>query len=257
MQSTDQYLKKTMKNIKINKRTIISAVIMAVLVLGGWFVYHSHEKKKVALVKSYLEDGKQDFDNEDYDKSIADFSKVIEIAPKEPVGYVLRAYSYFLKGEYDKALEDTDTVLKFSKDNSASFYALRADSYRYSQKFEEATTEYAKAYALDANDKDIVNGYVGGLVVLDQNDKAYEVIRKYFDTTPKDEYWDDTEAWYNLAFASYKTHRCMEASTSAWHLLMRTTNDKEKKVGEGIMHNALNDKECIDQDTFVKEDTAK
>ncbi len=49
----------------------------------------------------------------------------------------------------------------------------------------------------------------------------------------------------------------MEASTSAWHLLMRTTNEKEKKVGEGIMHNALNDKECIDQDTFVKEDTAK
>jgi tetratricopeptide (TPR) repeat protein len=217
-----------------------------------------YDKKQNALYRSYLQSSKVSFENEDYEQAIVDLSNAIQVSPRVADAYVLRAYSYYFNGDYDKTLEDSDKALSLSKENSAELYNLRGDSYRYSKRFEEATAEYAKAYELSPKDRDIVDSYTGGLTVTEQYDKAYEVIRKYFDEMPKEDYWEDVDVWYDRAYASYKTHRCLEASASAWHVLMRTTeDDKMNKIAEGIMHNALNDKECIDQDTFTKEDADK
>lgn len=239
----------------ISKRVIILSILSILILIAGWQGYQKYQEKRLTLYRSYLEAGRDDLDAKDYDKAISDFTGAIENSPRseEALLYALRAYAYYFKDDFDKVIEDTDIVLKKSKENPPTLFSLRGDAYRYSQRFEEATTEYSKAYELSPEDRDIVHDYAGGLIATSEWDQAYKVITKYFKDTPKEDYWDDADIWYDRAFASYGVHRCMEASTSAWHLLMRTTDEKQKLVGEGIMHNALNDKECIDQDTFQKE----
>lgn len=245
----------TKKYLTANKRKILLiSVVFIVSFPLVWFGYHTHEKNRIARYESFLEAGKYHMENREVDKAILDFTGIIENSPfKEYRGYLLRAICYSLKNDYEKVLADTEQVLKRksfkeSKEDSVLVYSLRAEAYRYTDRYEEAVKEYEKAYLLDEKNSEVVNGYVGGLVVLDQNEKAYEIIKKYFEITPKEEYWDDVDAWYNRAFASYKTHRCIEAGTSAWHFLMRARSEKEKQVGEGIMHNALNDEYCIDKE---------
>ena len=241
-----------LRKIPISKKIKILPFLSIAILSMGWFIYHSYEEKQLVLYKGYVEEAKIALDKEDYDKAIGSLTDAIRVFPKDAMAYYLRAYPYFIKGEYDKAISDTDMVLKISNDNPAMFYNLRGDSYRYSQHFPEATEAYAKAYSISPKDRDTVDNYSGGLIATEQSEKAYQVIRKYFDETPKDDYWEDADMWYDRALASLGVHRCMEASTSAWHLLMRTTDEKQKAVGEGVMHNALNDKECIDQGTFQK-----
>jgi len=59
----------------------------------------------------------------EYEGSIADFTKAIELAPDLPTYYVNRAEIYIIGGEYDKALKD----LNFAKDkfeNAEAYAAL-------------------------------------------------------------------------------------------------------------------------------------
>src|SRR3989344_2089029 len=112
---------------------------------------------------------------------------------------------------------------------------------------------YGKDYSLSPYDKNIVRDYVKELMATEQYEKAYGVIRKYFDETPKENYWDDLDMWQERGFASLLTHRCLEASASGWHVFIRTeTGEINNIVADGILQNALNDKECINQETFME-----
>lgn len=239
----------------ISRRTKILTILSILLLVIGWQGYQKYQEKRLTAYRNYLEAGRDDFDAKDYDKAIFDFTGAINNSPRSEIAlvYALRAYSYYFKDDFDKVLADTDMVLKYSKDTPPELFNLRGDAYRYSKRYDEATTEYGKAYDLSSGDRDTVHNYAGGLLATKQWDRAYEVISKYFKDTPKEDYWEDTDVWYDRAFAALEVHRCMEASTSAWHLLMRTTDEGQKTVGEGVMHNALNDKECIDKDTFAKD----
>lgn len=243
------------KKIHISGRAVTLSILIILILVAGWQGYQKYQEKRLKLYRNYLEEGRADLDAQNYDKAVFDFTGAIKNSPRseEALVYALRAYAYYFKDDFNGVIKDTDIVLKKSKENPPTLFSLRGDAYRYSQRFEEATTEYSKAYELSPEDRDVVHDYAGGLIATSEWDQAYKVITKYFKDTPKEDYWDDADMWYDRAFAAYGVHRCMEASVSAWHLLMRSTDDKQKTVGEGIMHNALNDKECIDQDIFVKD----
>ena len=60
-----------------------------------------------------------------YDKAIADYSKVIELEPKDSVGWTSRGYAYTGLGQYDKAVADFSKVIELDQKNASAWY-LRA-----------------------------------------------------------------------------------------------------------------------------------
>lgn len=120
------------------------------------------------------------------------------------------------------------------------------------QKYPGATN--SNAYSISPLNRDAVHDYVRELIITEQYEKAYGIIKKYFDETPKENYWEDVDIWQERGLASLKTHRCTEAGVSGWHVINRTKEgEKDNEIAGEIMHYALNDKECIDQETFIKD----
>lgn len=236
------------------RRFIIAGVVCLTLILTFIYFAPLRNKKQQALYNNYINLSKESIAKDNKIEAIANLAEAIKIYPEKPQGYALRAYAYYLNNQNDEALKDTDTVLSLTKDNSAEFYSLRGDIFKEEEKIDLAIDEYDKAYLILPSDRDIVHNYTGGLIAQEQYERAYQIIRKYFDETDKDTYWDDVDVWLYIAITSLETHRCMEAGTSAWHVLMRTKEGEGgNKIATGIMSESFKDKNCIDNDTFIVE----
>ena len=136
--------------------------------------------------------------------------------------------------------------LIYYQKKAALNYLTQAEEQRKEGHVEEALLSYEKAYKLASKDRDIVHGYVGGLIYFDKSNEAYGVISKYINSTPKASYWEDMDIWVDKAMTEILTKKCLDASTSAWHVLARTLEaDEKNKIAGAIMSNALNEKDCI------------
>lgn len=93
-----------------------------------------------------------------YQKAIADYSKAIEIKPKEPQYYFNRASAYGELKNYARAeAEYTDAIKRFPK--SAASYNNRGSFYRDTLKnYQKAIADYTKAIELAPKDPDYYLG---------------------------------------------------------------------------------------------------
>lgn len=83
-----------------------------------------------------------------YNPAIADFSKVIELDPKDVDAYFNRGVAYKKKEQYDLALADYAKVIELSP-KDASLYGNRGNIYFLQQKMDLAYNDYTKAIELD------------------------------------------------------------------------------------------------------------
>jgi tetratricopeptide (TPR) repeat protein len=237
-----------MKINNLSKKQFTVGVICLVVILITVILIYSHSKKQMALYSKYLDMASESMKSEGNEtEAIKLFTNAIEIYPKKPKAYWGRALVYYFNNQNDEALKDTDTVLSLTKDSPEAVFKLRGDIFKEEDRLEPAVEAYAMAYSLSPSDRDSVHDYVSSLVALEQSDKAYPIIKKYFDETPKDIYWEDADMWLDMGITSLQTHRCLGAATGAWHALMRTKEGEDAhKLSEAIMSGALNAKDCID-----------
>ncbi|MEI6533195.1 MAG: hypothetical protein WCO06_05145 [Candidatus Roizmanbacteria bacterium] len=243
-----------LKFIRHHKKIVLKflvVVIVGCLVAGSYYFYN---KKQEDVYSGYINEAIAFVDKEDYTSCIEALGKAIKVRPKNSKAYALRAAVYYQDAKSDESLKDTDTFLALNKDGDEFIYEMRGDIFRERRDFKNTLESYAKAYSLSSSTElSIVHKYAGALIIEKEYEKAYTVVRKYFDVANKDDYWEDVDIWLDRAMVSLQTHRCLESAAGAWHVLMRTTEgDGDNKMAEGIMSAALNDKECIDKDTFIK-----
>ncbi len=83
-----------------------------------------------------------------YDKAIAEFTKAIELQPKDPKNYRNRALTYRLMGEPKKADADTAKAIELSPESVKS-YTANARALIREKKYKSALEELNKAIALE------------------------------------------------------------------------------------------------------------
>jgi len=89
-----------------------------------------------------------------YDKSIADFSKAIELAPYDAWLYFSRADAYAAKEDYPHAIADYGKVLEFNTDNlagNADVYAARGLCHSKVGDYSKGIEDCRKGLQLDTN----------------------------------------------------------------------------------------------------------
>ncbi len=230
------------------KRQYVVTSIILLIVFASLFVYNlDQNKKRDALYTEYISKASNNLGEDNISSAITNLTEAIEIKPGEPKAYGGRAFVYFLNEQNDEALKDTEQVLSLSKGDTAHIYELRGQIFQAKDDIKSAVEAYGLAYTASSSDRDYVHRYVVSLITDEQNDKAYNVIKKYFIDTDKNVYWEDIDIWMDMGISSIATHRCLEAGANAWHLLNRTEDgDERKDMAEAILSTALNSKDCID-----------
>lgn len=137
-----------------------------------------------ALIEAYLEHANLASDAGDFDRALADLSRVIALAPADPRGYYLRGLNYHqcvLYGRevenYDRAIEDFSRAIALDPQNP-DYFSARATSYqqlaarRQQPGDTRAIDDYTKAIALQPEEGELY--YARGLALkeLRRRDEA-------------------------------------------------------------------------------------
>jgi len=85
----------------------------------------------------------------EFSKAIEDYSKAIELNPRNFGAYVSRAYVYSRIDEYGKSVEDWTFLINNDGQNAASNYNNRAFMYFYTGRYGEALADINKAISID------------------------------------------------------------------------------------------------------------
>jgi tetratricopeptide (TPR) repeat protein len=101
-----------------------------------------------AYAMAYLTAGKSYAERHEYDRSISEFSKVIEIYPEDGEGYYRRGNAYSAEGQLDPAISDYTKVLEINP-KEAGAYNNRGNAYRRNQQYAQAISDYTKALEID------------------------------------------------------------------------------------------------------------
>ena len=117
------------------------------------------------------------------DKAIADFDKNIELAPEDFFGFYGRGRAYFLKDDYEKSIDDHTRELELQSNRSLG-QLERGIAYAKLKQFDEAFADYNRAI-----DSTLPAAYlVRGLAFRDKGETAAAIgdLRYYLDRIPDD-----------------------------------------------------------------------
>jgi len=87
------------------------------------------------------------FSKKEYSQAIADFSNGIKLKPTA-AAYVARANAHFNLEQYDQSIEDYDEAIELSP-NDAESYKSRGDAHYNKHEYDQAIADYRKALKLD------------------------------------------------------------------------------------------------------------
>jgi len=99
------------------------------------------------LAKAYYWRGSAHTKKGDLDEGVADCTRAIELAPKDPEAYYYRGDAYKTKGDLDKALADYTKVIELAPLDPAPYYG-RGDVYKMKGDVDRASADYTKAGGL-------------------------------------------------------------------------------------------------------------
>jgi Tetratricopeptide repeat len=105
------------------------------------------------------------------EEAIAEYDKVIELAPDLAVGYNNRGTAYQELGQHEKAIADYDNAIELEPDRAQSYFN-RGYSYGALRQYERAIAEFDKAIELDPGIAEAYNVRGWAYAKLGQTEQA-------------------------------------------------------------------------------------
>lgn len=122
------------------KRLIFVIIIIVVALFGCGL--------GVSKYDDAIMDGVSNLNTGKTEEALADFNRAIKIDSNKAAGYLGRANTLNILGQYEKAIADYNIALEIKSD-LANAYVNRASAYSNLGKIEEAIADYEKGLALD------------------------------------------------------------------------------------------------------------
>jgi tetratricopeptide (TPR) repeat protein len=98
--------------------------------------------------RAYFKRGKAHLDENNYERAIADFTKVIEIDPKKAGAYLCRGIANTFKNNNDHAIADFTKVIEIDPKNAGAYWS-RGCTYNRKGNFDRAIADFTKAIEID------------------------------------------------------------------------------------------------------------
>jgi tetratricopeptide (TPR) repeat protein len=158
----------------------------------------------------YYEQGLVFYQSMEYDRSIDDFTKALEINPKDKENhkvYYMRGRSYLENRQYDQAINDFTKALEIcpdtDKDTQFAIIESRGNSYHALNKKDAAINDFSGAIALNPLHKNIKYVYTNRGWVWQSKEDYEKAIKDYYAALANDPAF--APAYYGRASAYYKS----------------------------------------------------
>ena len=178
----------------------------------------------------YYEQGLVFYQNMEYDRAIENFSKALEINPKDKENhkvYYMRGRSHAENRQYDQAINDFTKALEIcpATDPATRFSIIesRGNSYHALNQSDAAIKDFSDAIALDPVNPNIKYVYTSRGWVWQSKEDYEKAIKDYYAALVIDPAF--APAYYGRAFAYYKTGnlpRAVEDAKEALRLAPQT-----------------------------------
>jgi len=167
---------------------------------------HNYDKsiKELSSI-DWIESGIRNGRKGDYNTSLQDFNKAIELSPNDASAYGNRGVTYQMLGKYYEAIVDYNKAIELNP-KYAEAYINRGDSYDNLGKYYEAIDDYNKAIELNPN---IAEAYINRGAAYIKLGKYYEAIDDYNKTIELNPEY--AEAYFNRGAAYQKLGKYYEA----------------------------------------------
>ncbi|MEI7725576.1 MAG: tetratricopeptide repeat protein [bacterium] len=177
------------------------------------------------------------YDNQQYDKAIADFTRSIDIRPKYPDPYFNRGNCYF-KTDPAQAINDYSKGLSLKQDYSRG-YNCRGDAYSATGKYDSAILDYGRAIRLEPQYYIAYNNRSAVWFKLGNYDRVIEDCNNAVKLFP--EY---AEAWFNLGSVYARKTNYEKAITCFDKASRFKENNYEAIYNRGLARASLGKKEA-------------
>ena len=212
------------KNVPL--KTVISFILLTLLL----FAACANKNKRHA--DKYYEQGLVFYNSMEYDRSIEDFTKALEINPKDKENhkvYYMRGRSYLENRQYDQAINDFAKALEICPDEDKttkfSIIESRGNSYHALNKNDAALKDFSAAIALNRWHKNIKYVYNNRGWIW-QSKKNYEkAIQDYSAALKKDPAF--APSYYGRASAYAKSGNLPRAIEDAKEALRLDPENKK------------------------------
>ena len=182
-------------------------VIWLLAVMALLFLACANSNKKYA--DAYYEQGLIFYESMEYDRSIDDFTKALEINPKDKENhkvYYMRGRAYLENRRYNEAINDFTKALEICPDTDKatrfSIIESRGNSYHALNQKDAAIRDFSDAVALNPRHPNIKYVYTNRGWVWQSKEDYEKAVKDYYAALAIDP--DFAPAYYGRASAYYK-----------------------------------------------------
>ena len=143
------------------------------------------KNSSIEIPQAYMGRGEELTQKGKYGRAIEDFTKAINLNPKEPLYYYNRANVYLDLKQYSMAIKDYDSALA-KNDKLLDAYVNRGIAYSESDLQNEAISSFKKALIINPNQSDVYNYIAISYALLKQYDSTKIYLKKALAINPND-----------------------------------------------------------------------
>ena len=164
-------------------------VVIAIAAIAGSLFFQSKDNGNA--VQEHLAAGQNYYDQKQWEKAIAEFSKAIDLNPNLARAYGSRGDAYSSEGQFDRAIADYTVAIELDPNNDTA-YLNRGNAYDEKGEYNNAIADYTSAITLNPRLEDAYNNRG---VVYNETHNYNRAIADYtraIELAP-----NDSEAYYN------------------------------------------------------------
>jgi tetratricopeptide (TPR) repeat protein len=151
---------------KTKRNNLLVAGLAALLIFGGGIFFIAANLFSTNAAE-YFERGLNCAAKKDYQCSINNYTKAIEIKPDYFEAYKHRAVTYYTNGDFQKSVTDYNRAIELNPNDAGSFYG-RGTAFSNSGDFERAIEDYTQAIEMNPQEASYV--YSRGLAFFNKNE---------------------------------------------------------------------------------------
>ena len=175
--------------------------------------------------KKLLREGKNQLKDSQVEQASESFTKALNLDPNMVDAYILRAQTYTILGEQDKAIKDLDIVNKLDAKDEASW--LKNANLNYSKEdYTKASEKYASYLSIENKDLSIYSRQIECLIIIEDYNKALFFAKK------KQDVKETAQGFYEVANLEY----ILKNYTAAEQSFRKAIAENNKNIN---FHNGL------------------